>query len=230
MDISIIVPAYNEEKRITPFLKDLMEFSKNLKDYEIIFVSDGSTDNTVEVIKKHVTPNKNVRIIGYPKNTGKGYAVKQGIKTATGNKILFIDADGSIHPDQIPYMLEKLNYYDVVVGDRASKNSIIDRPTKRHIVGTIFNTISRLLFQIRVKDTLCGFKGFKKEVAKSLFKDLKSYGWIFDVELFYKIKKNKYSLYKLPLRWTHKEESKFKLFDPLKMLFDLFKLRLKLIK
>ena len=231
MENSIIVPAYNEEKRITNFLDDLLKFSEsNLKNYEIIFVDDGSTDNTLKVIKNKIKNKEHIKIISYAKNQGKGEAVRRGVLAANGEKILFIDADGSIHPNQIPILLEKLGNYDVVVGDRSSKESKIKITFLRKATGVLFNIYVKRLFHTETRDNLCGFKGFKKKVAKDLFSDLISKRWLFDVELFYKIKKRKYSLYKLPFEWEYRGESKIGIFEPFKMLFQLILLRLRLNK
>ena len=113
MNSTIIIPAYNESHRIVPFLKKVIQFSKKkLKNYEILIVNDGSTDDTKDVVQKLLRKQKNIKLIGYTKNKGKGGAVQYGVAKAKGEKILFIDADGSTQPDQIPKMLEKLEEYD----------------------------------------------------------------------------------------------------------------------
>lgn len=228
MKLSIIVPAYNEEKRIVPFIASLLEFSKGLRDYEIIFVNDGSRDNTLGVIRSFTKGNKNVKIISYVHNKGKAGALKEGVKLASGDKILFIDADGSIPPHEIKNMVAKLDDYDVVVGDRHSKKSKIDQSVLRLFTGNCFNAYVNLLFRLNVPDNLCGFKGFRKKIAKKLFGELISKRWIFDVELFYRIKRHGYSIYFLPVRWINKKGSKIGIFDPLKMALQLLDLRKKL--
>ncbi len=230
LEFSIIVPAYNEENRIEPFLNDLHSFSKNFKNYEILLVNDGSTDNTLNIFEQFKNKGNNVKIISYSKNKGKGYAVKTGIFNSKGKKIIFIDSDGSIPPKEILKMIDLLDKYDAVVGSRAHKDSKIKTSTSRLITGVVFNAYANLLFKNNIKDHLCGFKGFKREIAFKLFNDLISRRWIFDVELFYKIRKNKMRLYELPIEWIHKDKSKIKLIDPLKMFFQLIVLRFKLLK
>lgn len=227
MQVSIIVPIYNEENRFNVFLQELIDFSiKN--SYEVILVDDGSTDNTPEIIKNYESTKNNIKVISHPKNIGKGFAIKTGVFYAEGEKIIFIDADGSISPSEIPKMVEKLDEYDVVVGNRTLKESNIEQPYLRKLTGVTFNHYVNLLFHLNIKDNLCGFKGFRKEVAKDLFSLLISHKFIFDVELFYKIRKKNYSLYPLPITWVHKGESKIKLFDPIKMAFRLLRLKRKL--
>lgn len=225
-EVSIIVPAYNEEHRIKPFLNNLSSFSKNLRNYEILLVNDGSTDNTLNIFKQF--KDNNIKIISYQKNKGKAFAVKKGIFSSKGKKIIFIDADGSIHPKEISKMVDLLDKNDVVFGSRAHKDSKIITSTLRLTIGIIFNACANLLFKNNIKDSLCGFKGFKREIAFKLFNGLISKRWIFDVELFYKARKEKIKLYELPVEWVHKSESKIKLMDPLKMFFQLIVLRWKI--
>lgn len=227
--ISIIIPMYNEEIRIKDFLPQLKDFTKSYhKDCEIVFVNDGSTDNTLDVVKEWSKDQSNIKIVSYFKNRGKGAAVREGFLAAKGDFVIFIDADGSITPDQIPGMVEKLYEFDVVVGNRSLKNSKVKYTLVRTFFGVSFNFITKILFATGVRDHLCGFKGFKKNVAKELFKDLVSQDWLFDVELYYKIRKNKFSLYELPLIWVYKADSKMKLYYPLFLFFELFKLRTEL--
>ncbi|MAG52818.1 MAG: hypothetical protein CMH62_02550 [Nanoarchaeota archaeon] len=226
IETSVIVPLFNEETRSPPFLNDLLKIAK--KEWEIILVDDGSKDKTLDVIKKYNFPNK--KIITYSINKGKGYAVKKGVEAATGNYILFIDADGSIHPSQIENMILQLKKHDTVVGNRNHDESHKETTFFRSSIGKIFNLYARVLFNIPVNDNLCGFKGFKKEIAKSLFNNMLSERWVFDVELFYQIKKNKYSLYFLPIEWEHRDESKINSFEILKILYELLELRMKINK
>jgi dolichyl-phosphate beta-glucosyltransferase len=228
--VSIIVPAYNEERRIGRFLEELLEFAKaQLDNYEIIIVDDGSVDNTLNVVKNIVKKDRSVRIVSYKPNRGKGFAVKTGVFKSKGEFILFIDSDGSISPEQILKMLKELEKYDVVVGDRGHRESIIRQAKSRKIIGIIFNFYVSILFNSRVRDNLCGFKGFRRRVALELFKNLVDKKWLFDVELFYKIKKRGYSFLNIPIKWEHKTGSKISLFDPFKMLFQLIDLRIRLI-
>ena len=223
---SIIVPFYNEELRMKPFLDTLLKY--NNPKWEFILVDDGSKDRTFSIFKKYKFSNK--KIISYNENKGKGYAIKTGVLAAKGKYIIFIDADGSIHPSQIKNMLKYLNKYDVVVGNRKSKKSDVKVPLFRKLIGIAFNKYANFLFSINVDDTLCGFKGFKRKVAKDLFRNLIDNRWIFDVELFYKIRKNNHSLHFLPIKWEHKDKSKITLKDVIRMAITMLILRFKLMK
>jgi dolichyl-phosphate beta-glucosyltransferase len=227
---SVVVPLYNEEKRLKDFVPYLIEYlgKKYGREFELLLVDDGSSDNTVSLLKSFSNRGSNIKILDYKPNHGKGYAVKYGIMRSTGEYIVFIDADGSIPPEEIPTMFNKLKMYDVVVGDRSSEESKVEQPPSRKAVGIIFNLYVNMLFFTGVTDHLCGFKGFKRKYAIDLFKDLKSSRWVFDVELFYMIRKRKYSLYCLPIKWVHKGESKMKFTDPFKMFIELLTLRFKI--
>ena len=226
MDVSIVVPLFNEESRMDKFLASLKEHGKNR--WEVILVNDGSTDKTLEKLQRFEMPNK--KIISYRKNMGKGFAVKKGIMAADGDYVVFIDADGSIHPSQIKNMLRQLKRYDVVIGTRTSQQSKVVQPFFREFIGVAFNKYTNLLFDIDTDDTLCGFKGFRRDAAKFLFGNLISRKWVFDVELLYKIKKKGYSLCKIPIVWVYKSNSRIRFLDPIKIAINLLYLRFKLIK
>jgi dolichyl-phosphate beta-glucosyltransferase len=230
---SVIVPAYNEERRSAHFIPDLLKYVKNnVPNTEVIVVNDGSKDDTESVVKSFIKQTKTqsfAKVIGYRKNQGKGNAVAFGVQHAKGEKILFIDADGSIPPAEIPKLLKLLDDYDVVAGDRMSAKSKVKSNPLRKLFSFGFNSAVSLIFQYSYRDNLCGFKGFKKHVAKEIFKDLKDKRWVFDVELFYKIKKKGYSSYFLPIAWHHVGGSRIRYWiDPALWFFRLIKLRFQL--
>jgi len=231
VNLSILVPAYNEETRIPKFLKELLKFaSNNLENYEIIVINDGSLDKTKETVLKLITNYNQTRLISYDNNMGKGHAVLQGVLNAKGKFILFIDADGSTRPPEIlnMYRIFQKFHFDIIVGSRISKSSNIteSQPLRRRLLSKIFNLYSNLLFRIKINDLLCGFKGFSREVANKIFIDLKAYRWEFDVEILYRARKNGFKVFELPIEWRHEEGSKIKLLDPILIFLNLFKLRL----
>jgi len=228
-EVSIIIPAYNEEQRLPLLLPELLSFcSRNLSNYEIIIIDDGSTDGTKEVVRKLSKGKSEVRLISYPKNRGKGGAIKEGFKAAEGRYVIFMDADGSISPEEIPQMLRALEKNEVVVGTRISPESKILKPQPfyRVIAGKVFNHLVNLMFPIKIYDTLCGFKGFHHHVAKELAEEIISEGWEFDVELIWRVRKKGYSIVELPIKWKDVGESKLSILrDPLKILINLIKVR-----
>ncbi|MFX1498507.1 MAG: dolichyl-phosphate beta-glucosyltransferase [Promethearchaeota archaeon] len=230
--ISILIPAYNEEKRISHFLNTLINFlSENLNHYEIIIINDGSSDKTEQIAQKIQKDKPFIKLINYKKNMGKGFAISRGVLKARGKFIVFMDADGSTPATEILNILNKFqqNNFDIIIGSRIKQSSKIKipQPLSRRLLSKVFNLYSNFLFRIKINDLLCGFKGFKREVAVILFKNLKSFRWEFDVEILYNARKHKYMIYELPIEWKHEEGSKIKILDPILILINLFKLRLK---
>ncbi len=169
-DLSIVIPAYNEATRIGPTLETIREnLDSRNPNYEIIVVSDGSLDETENIIRGHVDADERIRLIDYHPNRGKGYAVRAGMMEARSDNVLLSDADLATPIED----LEKLQRvarkgYEVVVGSRALKDSIIKgwRPWYRELSGKIFNLIIRLLAVPGIKDTQCGFKYFTSGSAR----------------------------------------------------------------
>jgi dolichyl-phosphate beta-glucosyltransferase len=232
--LSIIIPAYNEETRIREFLRELIDYSKkNLDNYEIIIVNDGSKDKTREVIKKIIHDCEKARLINYKTNKGKGHAVLQGVLAAKGDFTLFIDADGSIQPKEIMQMYKAYHRtnVDVIIGSRKSSESYITlhQPLHRRFFSKIFNLYSNFLFRVKINDLLCGFKGFSRSAAEKIFNNLRAFRWEFDVEILYRARKEKYRILELPIEWKHQEGSKIKKLDPLFIFVNLLILRLRYI-
>ena len=235
--LSIIFPIYNEEKRIHFTFKDIKKF--NIKNshikLEYIFVDDGSKDDVVNLIRKFINKNKskstNYKIIKIPTNQGKGFAIKKGIKLAKNQWILTIDADISVSISQIKDWIKKkyLNKkYDIYFGSRNLKNSKVDTKIYRKLLGHIFSSILKLLFAIEFKDTQCGFKLYKRTVAKKIFSSVYDKGFVHDVEVALISKKLEYKIKELPVKWTHKNDSKLNLLvDTLKMFIKLFFIKIK---
>jgi dolichyl-phosphate beta-glucosyltransferase len=227
---NIIVPLYNEEERAALFLNELMRFCTSYPgSFLVTLVNDGSTDNTLTLLQSYRANNNFVEIISYSENKGKGYAVKKAVLETTEEYAIFIDADGSISPEEITKVLLKLKEYDVVVGSRAIKGSDVTQPIYRKLVGVTFNILVNLIVRTGLDDNLCGLKGFRRAAAVKLFKQLKTERWTFDVEILYRIKHSNFSLYEMPIYWIHKPGTKFKFYDPLFMLFNLIILRFRLL-
>src|SRR3989344_769628 len=226
--ISIVIPAYNEEKRIGKTLQRCLEYIKLKKDkFEIIVVNDGSKDKTAEIVKKF----KNVKLTSHFPNYGKGYAVRKGILKAKGDYILFSDADLSTPIEELDKLMQYVKDYDVIIASRAVKESMVKTIQYRKILGRIFAFLVNLLTVKEINDTQCGFKLFKKEAAKKIFGNQIINGWAFDVEVLYLAKKFRYKIKEVGVKWQHFEhENVTPTGQSFKMLREIIKIRLNDLK
>lgn len=225
--ISIIIPAYNEEQRIKTTLKEVLTFiDKKKMDAEIIVVDDGSSDATATSARS--IKDKRLLVLSYRPNQGKGYAIKIGVRNATGEVILFIDADHSIPIDHVEQFLPKLKDYEVVIGSKGLRKTTKVKKQKRHreFLGRCFNFLVRLITGVRFKDTQCGFKVFRAPAAKKIFLKMKVKRFSFDVEALYLAKKFKFKVKEMPITLTERETSRVSIiFDSLSMLKDVLLIR-----
>lgn len=182
--LSLIVPAYKQEKTIVKDIRSIVKVLSKLPfRYEIIIVVDGFVDNTFKKAKKIERPG--IKILGYQENRGKGYAIKTGVKKARGDIIGFIDAGMDLSPAEISMMVSIMewNKADIVIGSKLHPDSIIAYPTSRRILSWGYRTIIKLLFRLNVKDTQVGLKLFRKKVAKDVFPRIVVKAFAFDVEV-----------------------------------------------
>ena len=182
--LSLVVPAYKQEKTIAGDIKVLSEALSSLSlDYQIIIVVDGFVDKTYEIAKK--IKNKHVLVVGYDDNKGKGFAIKYGIGKARGDIIGFIDAGMDIDPTEISIMLDIMewNKADVVIGSKLHPESKVSYPPIRIIFSWGYRTLTHILFGFNVKDTQVGLKIFKRNVAKEVFSKIIVKRFAFDIEV-----------------------------------------------
>lgn len=218
MYLSVIVPAFNEEKKIEKNIEKYNNYLKQQKySYEIIIVNDGSLDNTKKNIENIIRKNSKVKLINLKKNYGKGYAVKEGMLKAQGDFHLFLDADNSTSIEHLnkamPLLLKK---EDIVIGSRSSfdhQNSkvILSQPFWRVFLGKIGNFLIRILFKIKIRDTQCGFKIFSSSISQKIFSNLTINRWLFDLEIIVLAKKYGVKINIIPVEWENDKDSKLKL-------------------
>jgi dolichyl-phosphate beta-glucosyltransferase len=230
--ISIIYPIYNEQKRLSKTIKDIKKFDKsnNLIKKEYILVNDGSTDNTLSIIKRNFKNNKRVKIINYRINRGKGYALKLGVAHSKNHWILTTDSDCSVSNFQLNSWI-KNNYINnknfIYFGSRNLLKSVVKKKLARIIVGNIFIFLSKFLFQINLSDTQCGFKLYKSTYAKKIFKRILTDGYMHDIEICIIANKLNLKIIELPVKWTHMPDSKINFFrDSIKIVFNLLKIKI----
>lgn len=229
--LTIIIPAFNEEKRILPSLKKIEEyFSKKKLLDEIIIVDDGSTDKTVEKIKALMIKNNynNIKILKNKKNKGKGYSIRKGILNSKSKYTLFSDSDLSTPIEETEKLLKAMKENDIAIASRKLKESNlpIKQPLHRQIIGNIFPLIVKILLLKEFKDTQCGFKLFRTEVAKKIAKKQIINGFEFDVEILTIARENDIRVKEVPVTWIDKEGSKVSpLKDSFKMLKGILKIK-----
>lgn len=238
MYLSIIVPCYNEGKECFKAVEKLKTFlfGKKINDYELIFVNDGSKDDTLECMEeiKAKYPN-GIKIVSYTDNKGKGYAVRKGMEVATGDYIFFLDADMAVHLSFVPTALKELqNGSDVVMASRRLPNSSTGDKVSfvRKIVSKGCVICTKLIVPgFSFSDTQCGGKAFKKEVVETILPYLRFDGFSFDLEIIAYCILNNYKIKEVPAIVNNRiRDSKVSVVeDSIKFFKDLFVIR-KIIK
>jgi dolichyl-phosphate beta-glucosyltransferase len=224
--LSVVVPAYNEERRLPQTLQTIADYlARQSYASELIVVDDGSVDRTAQLVETFCATHPNVKLIRND-HRGKGYAVRTGMLAAKGHIVLFSDADLSTPIEEIAEMLPWFERgYGVVIGSREGKGARrIKEPFYRHLMGRAFNLIVRLLTVRGIDDTQCGFKAFRDDVARDVFSRMKLYGENakrvtdamvtgFDVEVLYLAQKAGIKIKEVPVEWRYGNETKV---NPLK--------------
>lgn len=233
--LSVIIPAYNEEKRIAKTIMAITSYlAKKNFPYEIIVVSDGSKDGTCKVVEDLQKDVKELKLICEKINRGKGYGVKLGMLSAKGKFRLFTDADNSTPIEELEKCWKEFEVgADIVIGSRDIRGAILDppQPLFRRFVGECFKYLRKLIVGLwEIQDTQCGFKCFKGEVAQKIFEKTKIERFAFDVEILVLAKKNGYIIKEVPVYWKNDPASKVRLKSMLFMLMDLLKIRFYLLK
>jgi glycosyltransferase involved in cell wall biosynthesis len=222
--LSIIIPAYNEAKRIPATLVDMDKRLASVDySYEILVVNDGSKDNTALVVKNMAKMVKNLKLVDLKDNVGKGGAVKQGMLLAAGRIRLFTDADNSTSIDQFEKMVPLFkDGYGVVIGSRALKGAKLDPPEPfyRQVIGKMLNFLVQLFLLPGIWDTQCGFKAYTDEAAEKIFTISKTVGWGFDVETLALARRLGFRIKEIPVHWVNDTRSHVKFSGGLQFLAE----------
>jgi dolichyl-phosphate beta-glucosyltransferase len=229
-DLSIVIPAFNEEARLGPTLEAYLAYCRHTaRRVELIVVDDGSLDGTTAVANQWTAQSPEVRLIRLAENQGKGQAVRSGVVNAQGKRILFADADGATPLAEVERLEAALEAgADIAIGSRALHHHDVKVKARlyRRVMGRLFHRMVELLTVARVKDTQCGFKLFRGPVAHDLFSRMRIRGYSFDVELLMMAQRRGYAIAEVPVNWTHQPGSKVNLVtDSARMLRDLFIIR-----
>ncbi|HKN87166.1 MAG TPA: dolichyl-phosphate beta-glucosyltransferase [Nitrospiraceae bacterium] len=230
--LSVILPAYNEQDRLPPYLTSIMRYLSQRGDpYEIVVVDDGSRDQTAPRIREFAVDRPVVRLIQLPRNSGKGAAVRAGMLAAHGTLRLMTDADGATPIQEIERLEHALSEdNDLAIGSRflGSRDSRYRVQARWHrtVLGNTFNRMAQRLGLEGITDTQCGFKLFRKRVAEDLFSISRIDGYGFDLELLYVARHRNYRIAEVPINWTDQPGSKVHVVrDGLRMFRELLAVR-----
>ncbi|HJM28161.1 MAG: glycosyltransferase family 2 protein [Acidimicrobiales bacterium] len=211
--LSIVLPAFNEERRLPPLLDALCAINHDPKDIELIVVDDGSTDGTSLICQQIINDFfPNGKVITKPKNTGKGSALRTGVAAANAPIIITMDADMATDLSAMEPAIKGLQTHHIVVGSRSIEGSQTQGITStRRFVTIGFSFLLRLLTRHRISDTQCGFKAYKSPVAKILFSSSRVKGFAQDAEILDLAYRHNFSILEIPVRWTSIPGSKVNL-------------------
>lgn len=229
-ELSIVIPAYNEELRLPASLERIVAFLQTSgRPTEVIVVDDGSRDRTAAVAESFRGKIPSLRVVSNGVNRGKGYSVRHGMQEARGNVVLFTDADLSAPIEESEKLLAALAQgNDVAIGSRAVDRSLIEvhESAFREFAGIIFNKIVRITLRLPFVDTQCGFKAFRRERCRLIFEQQRIERFGFDPELLYLARHHGLKTAEIPVRWAHSPATKVNMLrDSVRMFVDVFTIR-----
>jgi dolichyl-phosphate beta-glucosyltransferase len=228
-DLSIIIPAYNEEPRLPRTLERIRKYlASKGNEAEVLVVDDGSRDGTAKLAREWQARWPAVRLVSNVGNRGKGYSVRHGMLEARGRVALFTDADLSAPIEEADKLLAALAGADVAIGSRALDRGLISvhQSRVRELAGIIFNLIVRLMTGVPFRDTQCGFKAFVRARARIIFEQQKIEGFGFDPEILFLAERHSLRAVEIPVRWSHDPATKVRVLrDSLRMFCDLVRIR-----
>lgn len=213
--LSVVIPVYNEEKRLAPSLDEVLSFLKTFgRPAEVVVVDDGSKDKTADLVRARAKTDPMLRLVQLPANRGKGAAVRAGMLDAKGEIRLFRDADSSTGMDHLARFIEEFEKgADVVIGSRrvAGAKFVRRQPLPRELLGRGFTMMCRALLVWQVKDFTCGFKAFRDRAAVEVFSRQLVDRWSFDAEIMYLSHALRLKIAQVPVTWKDDEGTKVRL-------------------
>lgn len=231
VSLSIVIPAYNEERRLPPTLDRILEHLKaeGISDCEILVVNDGSRDGTASVVRRYLAAGAPVRLIENPGNRGKGYAVRNGMLQAAKDWVLITDADLSAPIEELSRLTDAVRVQEaaVAIGSRAIDRSLVavHQPAFREFSGRFFNIVMRMVTGLPFRDTQCGFKLFRRDAAQAIFSRQRIEGFGFDVEDLMIARVLGFKAIEVGVRWANVEGTKVSLSSGLRSFSDVLLVR-----
>jgi len=229
IELSIIVPSYNEELRLPASLDRIAAYvAGSGRSTEVLVVDDGSKDRTAAVAAAYAGSIPNLRVLANGENRGKGYSVRHGMLEARGKIVLFTDADLSAPIEEADKLLAVMERYDLAIGSRAMDRSLIKvhESQFREFAGIVFNKIVRTVLRLPFVDTQCGFKAFGRERCRIIFEQQRIERFGFDPELLYLARRHGLRALEIPVHWSHSPATKVNMMrDSIQMFLDVFTIR-----
>jgi dolichyl-phosphate beta-glucosyltransferase len=230
--LSIVIPAFNEEERLGPALRQTLDYLESSGiDSEVIVVDDGSRDGTADIVSSMARDARSLRLLRLAQNAGKGFAVRSGIINAQGSRILFMDADNATALEEIARVSAIMDETgaDIVIGSRAhlpGSHATVQAKWFRHVSGRIFHQFVKVYGVSGIRDTQCGFKLFTRSAAQSIASRMRMHGYSFDVEMLLIGRELGYDIREVAVNWTHQHGSKVSVVsDGMRMVADLMRIR-----
>ncbi|PYU33670.1 MAG: glycosyl transferase [Acidobacteria bacterium] len=228
-ELSIVIPAYNEERRLPETLRRVREYlSTRPASAEVIVVDDGSSDRSAAVVEEWRSKFAGLRLLSNGRNRGKGYSVRHGMLEARGRIVLFTDADLSAPIEEADKLLAALGDYEVAIGSRGVDPSLIEvhQSPLRELAGKVFNAVVRAVTGLDFTDTQCGFKAFVREHARIVFEQQRIERFGFDPEILFLAKRHGLRAIEIPVRWAHDPQTKVNMIrDSLRMFGEVLAIR-----
>lgn len=225
--VSLVLPAYNEERRLPGCLDRVLTFLRDQPfTWEVVVADDGSTDRSAEIAASLAGQTDGLRLLQLP-HGGKGHAVRGGMLAATGVRRFFSDVDLSVDIEDLPRFLPALEQAPVAIGSREAPGAArYQEPVYRHLMGRVYNLLAQIVLLPGIRDTQCGFKGFRADAAVDLFSRQQIDDWGFDIEVLYLARRCGYRIVEVPVHWTYGCQSRIRpLRDSWRMFRDIWRVR-----
>lgn len=228
----LLIPAYNEERRIEPVLQDYGRYFKESYhgEFQLVVVLNGCRDNTIGVVRRVAMDFPNIRPLEFPDPIGKGGALIEGLRLAPlGDVIGYVDADGATPPRAFHDLVKRIGEADCVIGSRWMPGSVlhVEQTSRRQFASRVFHLIVGILFRMGIRDTQCGAKAMRRQAVEKIHSHLRIADMAFDINLLYSLKREGYTVLEVPTEWTDKIGSKVSLFrTSLVMFLSVVRIRL----